>query len=230
MTFDTKTIHEIIQPTHSHASHCHYCNVDFALFHNVTCYTICLLSSIRVNTTQLLNITCTVVARSVMIQTLECTTYFVTVEPFQSLNKIHLKPSEPNNNNAWNDDFKTMFDSWNFHASSDHNNSQIIFSSRPLVTWPWTNGPSLPNDEIIQVNNRGMGGGTRLGVLGWPHGLVDFGGSYNMCMLGTLMVRESQSKHAYTLRRSWKTKNSNKELVSLPHAGHTVWLMSIAGP
>ena len=40
--FDMKVTHERIQTTSSHASHCHHChhfNVDFVLFHNVTCCT-----------------------------------------------------------------------------------------------------------------------------------------------------------------------------------------------
>ena len=63
--FDIKIIHQIIQTTRPHASrchHCHYCSIDFVLFHNVTCYTYCLLLDMHVNTTTLLNITCTLVA------------------------------------------------------------------------------------------------------------------------------------------------------------------------
>ena len=43
--FDIKIIHQRIQNTCLHASHCHhssyyhYCNVNFVLFHNGTCYT-----------------------------------------------------------------------------------------------------------------------------------------------------------------------------------------------
>ena len=43
--FDIKINHQRIQPTCLHTSHCHhysdchYCNADFVLFHNVTCYT-----------------------------------------------------------------------------------------------------------------------------------------------------------------------------------------------
>ena len=37
MGFEIKVFHQRIQTTHSHASYCHYCNVDFVLFHNVTC-------------------------------------------------------------------------------------------------------------------------------------------------------------------------------------------------
>jgi hypothetical protein len=36
---DFKAIHRSIQTTRLHTSHCHYCNVDFVLFHNITCYT-----------------------------------------------------------------------------------------------------------------------------------------------------------------------------------------------
>ena len=45
--FDMNIIHQRIQTTRLHAScchNCHYCNVDFVLFHNVTCYTNSLLS------------------------------------------------------------------------------------------------------------------------------------------------------------------------------------------
>jgi hypothetical protein len=52
--------------------HCHYCNVDFVLFRNVTCYTDSLLSCIHVDTTDLLNITCTLFATCVILGRLEC--------------------------------------------------------------------------------------------------------------------------------------------------------------
>jgi hypothetical protein len=57
--FNIKIIHQRIQTTSSHASRCHNCSVDFVVFHNITCYTNSLLSQIHVNTTKLLNITCT---------------------------------------------------------------------------------------------------------------------------------------------------------------------------
>ena len=41
--------------------YCHYCNVDFVVFHNIMCYSATL---ILVNTTYLLNITCALVATS----------------------------------------------------------------------------------------------------------------------------------------------------------------------
>ena len=49
----------------------HY-NVDFVLFHNVTCAD-SLLSCIHVNTTYLLDITCTLVATCVILGKLEFT-------------------------------------------------------------------------------------------------------------------------------------------------------------
>ena len=52
--FDIKIIHQRIQTTHSHGPrcyHCHYCNVNFVWFQNVTCYTNSLLSCVHVNTT-----------------------------------------------------------------------------------------------------------------------------------------------------------------------------------
>jgi hypothetical protein len=68
------------QTTHSHASHCHhccYCSVDFMLFHNITCYTNSLLSHIHVNTTNLLNSKCTLVATSMILERLE---YFMNLK------------------------------------------------------------------------------------------------------------------------------------------------------
>ena len=61
--------------TRSHAScchHCHYCNVDFVLFHNATCYTNYLLSRNYVNIADLLNITCTLVVIGIILGRLEC--------------------------------------------------------------------------------------------------------------------------------------------------------------
>ena len=76
--FDIGIIHRRIQTTGSHSSHCHhchYCSVDFVLFYNVTCYTNPLLSCIHVNTTYLLNISCTLVATCMIIGRLECNAY-----------------------------------------------------------------------------------------------------------------------------------------------------------
>ena len=52
------------------------CNVDFVLFHNVTCYTNPLFSRIQVNNTYLLNITCTLVPTTKILGSLECITLF----------------------------------------------------------------------------------------------------------------------------------------------------------
>ena len=58
--FHIKSIHQRIQTTCSRTSpyhrcnYCHYCNVEFALFQNVTHYTNSPSSSIHVNTTDLL--------------------------------------------------------------------------------------------------------------------------------------------------------------------------------
>ena len=76
--------HQRIQTTYSHVSHCHhynychYCNVDFVLFHNITCFTNYLLSSIHVSTIYLLNITCTLVSKSVVLWMLECNRIFTS--------------------------------------------------------------------------------------------------------------------------------------------------------
>ena len=56
----------------SHWYHCHYCNVDFVSFHNITCYTNSLLSCIHVNTANLLNITYTLIVTGVTLRMLEC--------------------------------------------------------------------------------------------------------------------------------------------------------------
>ena len=75
MVFDIQMIHRRIQTARSHASrchHCHDCNVDFVLFHNVTCYTNYLLSCIHVNTTNPLDITRTLAATCVILGRLEC--------------------------------------------------------------------------------------------------------------------------------------------------------------
>jgi hypothetical protein len=71
------------QSTPSHCAMCQYveCHLlllhtikmlHFVLFHNVTCYTISTVLHIHVNTSKLRNITCTVVATSVVLRSLEC--------------------------------------------------------------------------------------------------------------------------------------------------------------
>ena len=80
--FAIKMIHQRIQTTRLHAScshYCHYLHVDFVLFHNITCYTNYLLSSIHVDTTYLFNIMCTLVATCVILGRLECIVKFQSV-------------------------------------------------------------------------------------------------------------------------------------------------------
>ena len=60
--FDIKVVHWRNQTKWLHASYCHYSHVNCVLFHNVTCYTNFVLSPIHVNTTYVLNITCTLLA------------------------------------------------------------------------------------------------------------------------------------------------------------------------
>ena len=78
--FNIKLIHQKIQTTRLHASHCHqysfchYCNVHSLLFHNITCYNSYLLSPMHVKATYLLNITCTSVATCMILGRLGCTT------------------------------------------------------------------------------------------------------------------------------------------------------------
>jgi hypothetical protein len=50
---------------------------SFVLFHNVTCYTNFIVSCIHANTAKLRNITCTLVATGVILQSLECTWFGV---------------------------------------------------------------------------------------------------------------------------------------------------------
>ena len=80
--FDIKIIQQITQTTRLHARccyHCHYrycchyCHVDFVLFHNVAWYINFLFSCIHVNTTNPLNITCTLVATSMILRRSGCT-------------------------------------------------------------------------------------------------------------------------------------------------------------
>jgi hypothetical protein len=47
--------------------------LHFVSFHNVTCYTNSIVSRIHVNNTNLHNITCTLVAKGVILRSLECT-------------------------------------------------------------------------------------------------------------------------------------------------------------
>ena len=49
-----------------------YPHISFVIFHNVTFYTNFIISRIHVNTTQLHNITCTLVTTSVILRSLEC--------------------------------------------------------------------------------------------------------------------------------------------------------------
>ena len=52
-------------------------HISFVLVHSVTCYTNSIASCIHVNTTKLCNITCTLVATCVILQSLECNEIFV---------------------------------------------------------------------------------------------------------------------------------------------------------
>jgi hypothetical protein len=77
MDFVIEISHQGIQTTRSHASRCHhyndyhYCNVDFVVFHNVTCYTNSLSLRIHAKTTELLNIMCTLVATRVRLRSFQ---------------------------------------------------------------------------------------------------------------------------------------------------------------
>ena len=88
--FDIEIIHQGIQITCSHTSyhhHFHYCNVSFVSFPNVTCYTNSLLSCIHVNTTYLLNVTCTLVATCMILRRIKCSARWV---PNPTWGHVHL--------------------------------------------------------------------------------------------------------------------------------------------
>ena len=70
-------------------------HISFALFHNVTCYTNSIVSCIQVNTTKLHNITCTLVARGVILQSLEYTNITFSPCSFISTQKKITSPSKP---------------------------------------------------------------------------------------------------------------------------------------
>ena len=61
------------EPTRSHAPRCHDDDVDFVLLHNITCYTISLLSRIHVNTADLLNFMCILSGRRDIREVRVCT-------------------------------------------------------------------------------------------------------------------------------------------------------------
>ena len=57
--------------------------LHFVLFHSVTCYTNSKVSRIHVNTTELRNTTCALVVTSVILRSLECMIFNVTMVTFQ---------------------------------------------------------------------------------------------------------------------------------------------------
>jgi hypothetical protein len=50
-------------------------HISFVSFHNVTCYTNSIVLCIHVHTIELRNITCILIARGVILQSLECTSH-----------------------------------------------------------------------------------------------------------------------------------------------------------
>ena len=73
MGFDIRRIQQRIQTPCLYARYCHYCYIDFVLFHNVAWYITFLFSCIHVNTIHPLNITCTLVATSMILRRSGCT-------------------------------------------------------------------------------------------------------------------------------------------------------------
>jgi hypothetical protein len=63
---------------------------SFVLFHNITCYTNSIVSRIHVNTTELRNITHTLVAIGVILRGLECT---IKVRPYHYQRDPLLSPT-----------------------------------------------------------------------------------------------------------------------------------------
>ena len=64
-------------------------HISFMLFHSVTCYTNSIAPHIHVNTTKLRNITCTLVATGVILQSLECDSYRPWIStPWGALTKL----------------------------------------------------------------------------------------------------------------------------------------------
>lgn len=63
---DIELIHQRIRTTRSHTPCCRHCHYDFVLFHNATHYKNCLSSRVHVNTRNLHDITCTLVAPSMI--------------------------------------------------------------------------------------------------------------------------------------------------------------------
>ena len=81
------------QTIYSHPSHCHYCNVVFVLFYNITIYTNSLLSHIHVNIAELLNMTCTLIAIGVILGNL--TVQFLNVKQMPTDVECWLALSHP---------------------------------------------------------------------------------------------------------------------------------------
>ena len=84
--------------TRSHTScclqchYCHYCNVDFVLFHDVTCYTNSMLLSIHVDTANLFNNTCTLFVVDMKLWRLERTFEHSRISYlYMSHNELHME-------------------------------------------------------------------------------------------------------------------------------------------
>ena len=69
--------------------HSHYRNVEFVLFHDVTCYTYSLLSRIHVNIAKFFM--CTLVATTVILHSVECTRKLFPSDPTQHTSIPHSK-------------------------------------------------------------------------------------------------------------------------------------------
>ena len=113
--------------THSsrchHHHYCHYCNVGFVLFHNVTCFTNSVLSHIHLNAAGLLNIiTCTVVATGVILGRLEFTNKDRLNNLLHSAQKRH----------HWVSDWISSSSCWISIVSSDPNYLQTAHPGHKL--------------------------------------------------------------------------------------------------
>jgi hypothetical protein len=133
---DIKIIHQRIQTTRSHASHCHRCqccNVDFVLFHSVTCYTNPLLSRIHIDIANLLNITCTLVAIGMILWRLERIfelqfTLYIWKRKLMSQIRLGF---------VWHDASHEQRGEFTCHCvTMDKGNRWMLFVKQPTKMWP----------------------------------------------------------------------------------------------
>ena len=118
----------MLYTSHSHSCYdCCYCNVDFVLFPNATSHNNSLLSQIHYSTIKLLNITCTLVATSVILCNLECITW-----NFHSCLNEEISrnsPSCPMVHKAW----KGMWKEWEFCSCPLIDNANVQLDMQNML-------------------------------------------------------------------------------------------------